>query len=892
MAASGALLLAALAGAALAAPRWLAETLGEEVQTRAAARGLEVSWAELEVGYDLQARLRGLQVRRAGVTATVEEAEARWTLDALLGGRRLPEAVTLRGVEIEADVREARQASGAGEEEAPGAGQGVGRGEALPAVTVERGRVRLRGLPGEAPEVEVGDLSLQGSQLGVDGAWEGRWVGRCAAGCGRAQRLSGGVGRSAEEGLWARVRLEQPVSLPLEVIDGQVEVREVGASWRPGEGVARVAALGVEAPLARGAWSGRLRVERVEAEVQRGGERRVTLQRPRLELTRRAGEATGAAPEEDASGLRELPSAGEVQEVLASLERRLASVSVEGGEVRLGDQLHLREVSVSREPGGALRAAGVLWGGRVEARVEPGGARLHLSAEGVSGGALLERVRPAWAERAGGRLEGTATVELEPAAEGAPAGRYTLRAAGRLTEGRLAIGGLSEEPITEQTARISAEARYTPARLDLGEPDHLEVTRLEVALPARRGHEVTLQARGEAARLLGAGRPRFAVQVWSDEVACADALAAIPPAMLPRLHGALRASGRWAPSLRVSADLEDPHTLKLDIDGLPGTCALESLGELEPGFLNTSFRHEVKEGVSRDGIVVGPGTREYTRLEEIPAYVQAAMYLTEEISFYKNPGFGLGLMRRALILNLDKGRYVYGGSTVSQQLVKNLFLTRRKTLSRKLEEALIVWRMEEVVEKDRILELYLNCIEFGPDIYGIYAAAHFYFGKHPRELTPLEGAFLAGLKPAPLNGGGFREVGRTPDKGWWLKRHSRIMKRLYQFGHITEAQYRESFPFIVYFPNWTGGPVAVRDLDTLRRQEVEIPEEVIAKEGRLDWAPSPEQEQGLAPEAPTPALPAPAPLPTPEPDATPQPTQQIEPEPAPWRRLEELPRLR
>ena len=82
-----------------------------------------------------------------------------------------------------------------------------------------------------------------------------------------------------------------------------------------------------------------------------------------------------------------------------------------------------------------------------------------------------------------------------------------------------------------------------------------------------------------------------------------------------------------------------------------------------------------------------------------------------------------------LFRSLERGRFVYGGSTISQQLVKNLFLTRQKNISRKIEEAIITWKMEEVVSKDRIMELYLNCIEFGPNIYGIRHAAQHYFGK-------------------------------------------------------------------------------------------------------------------------------------------------------------------
>ena len=97
------------------------------------------------------------------------------------------------------------------------------------------------------------------------------------------------------------------------------------------------------------------------------------------------------------------------------------------------------------------------------------------------------------------------------------------------------------------------------------------------------------------------------------------------------------------------------------------------------------------------------------------------------------------LIAKALRLDLHKERFVYGGSTITQQLVKNLFLTREKTLSRKLEELIISWQMERHFSKEELLTFYLNVIEYGPDLYGIRRAAAFYFGKAPAHLTPAEG---------------------------------------------------------------------------------------------------------------------------------------------------------
>src|SRR6478609_6269804 len=107
-------------------------------------------------------------------------------------------------------------------------------------------------------------------------------------------------------------------------------------------------------------------------------------------------------------------------------------------------------------------------------------------------------------------------------------------------------------------------------------------------------------------------------------------------------------------------------------------------------------------------------------------------------------------MRDALVANLRAGRFVRGASTISMQLAKNLFLGREKTLSRKLEELVLTEYLEQTFEKDEILELYLNVIEFGPDIYGITAAADHYFGRTPNELTMAECMFLSSLLPSPV----------------------------------------------------------------------------------------------------------------------------------------------
>lgn len=217
-------------------------------------------------------------------------------------------------------------------------------------------------------------------------------------------------------------------------------------------------------------------------------------------------------------------------------------------------------------------------------------------------------------------------------------------------------------------------------------------------------------------------------------------------------------------------------------------------------WLNRNFVKQVTEGVSEEAeVFVGPATPDYQPLRDLAPFVAAAAYLSEEMQFYEDHGIDLGLIQRALRIDFEKGRFVYGGSTITQQLVKNLFLSRDKRLARKFKEALISWRIEDAVPKWRVLELYINCIEFAQDIYGIGPAARYYFDKEAVDLTPKEAVFLAVLKPAPWYGDRFRRRGATPSKHWWFNRMGEIMGRLVDKGYLTAEQAEAEKPYILYW---------------------------------------------------------------------------------------------
>ena len=148
---------------------------------------------------------------------------------------------------------------------------------------------------------------------------------------------------------------------------------------------------------------------------------------------------------------------------------------------------------------------------------------------------------------------------------------------------------------------------------------------------------------------------------------------------------------------------------------------------------------------------VGPENPFFTPLEAISPYLQNAVLTAEDPSFFRHSGFLEEAFRESIITNIKKKRFARGGSTISMQLVKNVFLSRNKSISRKLEEIMIVWIMEQkrLVSKERMFEVYLNIIEWGPDVYGIGEASRFYFGKSPAQLNLTESVFLSSLIPNP-----------------------------------------------------------------------------------------------------------------------------------------------
>lgn len=217
---------------------------------------------------------------------------------------------------------------------------------------------------------------------------------------------------------------------------------------------------------------------------------------------------------------------------------------------------------------------------------------------------------------------------------------------------------------------------------------------------------------------------------------------------------------------------------------------LPDVGQLEKCFTASMFK-----------VYLCPQSDNYVRLQSISPYVIHAVIAAEDGSFYSHKGFDWHELKASLQTNLRSGGFRRGGSTLTQQLAKNAFLTQDKSLLRKLKEAYLANAIENKYKKDFILEKYLNVVEFGPNLYGIKAAANHYFQKSPAALHPLEAAFLAFLLPNP------KEYSKSYRKGhltqFARKMVSVILRRMVAFGKLSPGAFQTAMTSIDGFP-WSG----------------------------------------------------------------------------------------
>lgn len=162
----------------------------------------------------------------------------------------------------------------------------------------------------------------------------------------------------------------------------------------------------------------------------------------------------------------------------------------------------------------------------------------------------------------------------------------------------------------------------------------------------------------------------------------------------------------------------------------------------------------------------------------ISEHMKKAVLVAEDAAFFSHSGVDLNELKEALKRDWNTGSFARGGSTITMQLAKNLYLNPAKNPLRKIKEIIIAKQLEAALSKRRIFEIYLNVVEFGRNVYGVEAAARHYFGKAAAALDPLEAATLAALLPAP----------RAPKDRDLLQRRNTILTRLASVGYLSRDE--------------------------------------------------------------------------------------------------------
>lgn len=265
---------------------------------------------------------------------------------------------------------------------------------------------------------------------------------------------------------------------------------------------------------------------------------------------------------------------------------------------------------------------------------------------------------------------------------------------------------------------------------------------------------------------------------------CAEMLASLPGNLVP-FANEMRLSGTFSWSMGLGFD--SARLSEMDLDWrMQNDCRFERIPEeLSPERFKSAFYRQVPDA---DGqpltVVTGPGTESWVPITEVSRFLEAAVLVSEDGRFWSHRGFDQRAIESSIRQNVQAQRFVRGASTISMQLAKNLYLTREKTVTRKIQEAVLTMLLEQNLRKDEILELYFNVVELAPGVYGVGPAAEHYFASVPADLSVAQAFFLASILPSP-NSQRFDETGRL--KPQWRSYVDRLMRIAAERGRITEA---------------------------------------------------------------------------------------------------------
>ena len=243
----------------------------------------------------------------------------------------------------------------------------------------------------------------------------------------------------------------------------------------------------------------------------------------------------------------------------------------------------------------------------------------------------------------------------------------------------------------------------------------------------------------------------YALKLKIPKMKAQDFISSLPTGLFRHFEG-MEAQGNFSYSLNFKYNDQKPNNVVFESSLKPDGLKITRYGEADLNKINAPFTYRaIDKGVLQRPIFVGTGNWNYTPLTNMSPYLTKCVLTSEDPSFMTHRGFINEAFKESITKNIKTRKFTRGASTISMQLVKNVFLTREKTLSRKLEEILLVYILENnrISSKQRMLEVYFNIIEWGPNIYGIAEASQFYFQKKPWDLNINQCLFLAQIIPNP-----------------------------------------------------------------------------------------------------------------------------------------------
>ena len=303
-----------------------------------------------------------------------------------------------------------------------------------------------------------------------------------------------------------------------------------------------------------------------------------------------------------------------------------------------------------------------------------------------------------------------------------------------------------------------------------------------------------------------------------------DFINSLPNGLFSHFEG-MQAEGDFDYNLMFKINIDKPWKLTFNSKFNKHGLRIIKYGEANLNKLNGEFTYQaIENGKRQRPVYIGVQNPFYTPLSQISPYLQKSVLTCEDPSFMSHRGFITEAFKQSISKNVSAKRFARGASTISMQLVKNVFLTREKTLSRKLEEILLVYILENnrIASKERMLEVYFNVIEWGPNVYGIGEASKFYFQKEAADLTLKECLFLASIVPKPKKFMyQFDDMGNQKSNA--DRQQEMISKIMFRRGLLTpEDTIGQKAP--IYISGRARSLLRLRERDTIFRDTVIVEE--------------------------------------------------------------------